>query len=131
MVHPYMFLVHLFEKIGLGHWAHSNPHVIYMWFAMIIMIFFGWLAGKNAQLVPKMIQNIFEVLVSGLEEFMITITGEKGRWVFPLAATIFLFVFLGNLMGLVPGLFPPTANINTTLGIALVAVPFSWMVGIK
>ncbi|MCP3898668.1 MAG: F0F1 ATP synthase subunit A [Desulfobacteraceae bacterium] len=131
MYHPYMFLVKFCEMIGLGHWAHGNPHVIYMWAAMIVMIFFGWLAGKNVQLVPKMTQNVFEVLVSGLEEFMVTVTGEEGRWVFPFTATLFLFIFLGNLMGLVPGLFPPTASINTTLGLALCSVPFSWAVGIK
>jgi F-type H+-transporting ATPase subunit a len=126
-----MFLVHLFEKVGLGHWAHGHPHVIYMWFAMIILIFFGWLAGKNVQLVPKKMQNVFEVILSGLEEFMVSLTGEKGRWIFPLTGTLFLFILLSNLMGLVPGLFPPTANINTTLGLALVAVPFSWGLGIK
>lgn len=126
-----MFLVYFVEKMGFGHWAHNNPHVLYMWAAMIVMIFFGWLAGRNVQLVPKMTQNIFEVIVSGLEEFMVTVTGEEGRWVFPLSATFFLFIFLGNLMGLVPGLFPPTANINTTCGLALIAVLFSWIVGIK
>ncbi|MBF0233622.1 MAG: F0F1 ATP synthase subunit A [Desulfamplus sp.] len=131
MEHPYLFFVKLFEAIGLGHFVHGNVHVVYMWVVMAILILLGWLAGKNTQLVPEPVQNVFEVLVSGLEEFMVGITGEEGRWLFPLAASIFLFVFLGNLIGLVPGFFPPTASLNTTAALALVTVVFTHVIGIK
>jgi len=129
--HPYLFFVKLFEAIGLGHFAHGNVHVIYMWVVMAILILLGWLAGRNTKLVPEPVQNLFEVLVSGLEEFMVGITGEEGRWLFPLAASIFLFVFIGNLIGLVPGFFPPTASLNTTAALALVTVIFTHVIGIK
>ena len=131
MEHPYLFFVKLFELIGLDHFAHANVHVIYMWIVMAILILCGWLAGKNTKLVPEPVQNVFEVLVSGLEEFMVEITGEEGRWLFPLAASIFLFVFIGNLIGLVPGFFPPTANLNTTAALALVTVVFTHFIGFK
>lgn len=131
MEHPYLFFVKLFELIGLDHFAHANVHVIYMWVVMAILILFGWLAGRNTKLIPESVQNVFEVLVSGLEEFMVDITGEEGRWLFPLAASIFLFVFIGNLIGLVPGFFPPTANLNTTGALALVTVVFTHVIGIK
>ena len=72
-----------------------------------------------------------EILISGIEEFMIDITGEEGRWLFPLVATIFLYIFVGNMIGLIPGFFPPTANINTTLSCALVVVIFTHVIGIK
>jgi len=129
--HPYLFFVKLFEMIGFGHFAHANVHVVYAWVVMAILIILGFLAGKNTKLIPSQVQNVFEVLVSGLEEFMIGVTGEKGRWIFPLVATIFLYVFVSNLIGLVPGFFPPTANLNTTLSIALIVVPFTHIVGIK
>jgi F-type H+-transporting ATPase subunit a len=129
--HPYLFFVKLFEAIGLGHFAHSNVHVIYMWVVMAILIFFGWLAGKKAELVPGPVQNVFEVLISGLEEFMVSVSGEEGRWLFPLVASIFLFVFIGNLIGLVPGFFPPTANLNTTAALALIVFVFTHVIGVK
>ncbi|MBU1340444.1 MAG: F0F1 ATP synthase subunit A [Proteobacteria bacterium] len=131
MEHPYLILTSLFGMIGLEGWAAAHPQVTYMWLAMIILIFFGWLAGKSITMVPKTAQNVFEVLISGLEEFMVTVTGEEGRKSYPLVLTIFLFVLLGNLMGLVPGFFPPTANINTTLGLALIAVLWSHVIGIQ
>ncbi|MCK5163751.1 MAG: F0F1 ATP synthase subunit A [Desulfobacula sp.] len=131
MEHPYLILTSLFGIFGMEEWAAANPQVTYMWLAMIILIFFGWLAGKSVSMVPKTAQNVFETLISGLEEFMVTVTGEEGRKSYPLVLTIFLFVLLGNLMGLVPAFFPPTANINTTLGLALIAVLWSHVIGVQ
>ncbi|NOX33478.1 MAG: F0F1 ATP synthase subunit A [Deltaproteobacteria bacterium] len=131
MEHSYLILTSLFEMIGLGEWAGTYPHVTYMWLCMIILIFFGWLAGKSVSMVPKPAQNVFEVLISGLEEFTVSITGEEGRKSFPLVLTIFLFVLLGNLMGLVPSFSPPTANLNTTLACAVIAVGWTHVVGVR
>jgi F-type H+-transporting ATPase subunit a len=129
--HPYLFLVKLFEAIGLGHFAHAYPHVIYSWLVMIILIGLGALAAKTVNLVPSKAQNIFEILISGLEEFMVEITGDEGRWLFPLIGTVFIYIFISNLIGLVPGFFPPTASLNTTLSCALVVVIFTHVIGVK
>lgn len=131
MEHPYLFLVKLFEMIGLGHFAHEGTHIIYSWFVMLLLIVSGTIAAKGLTLVPSKMQNFFEIIVGGIEDFMVDITGEEGRWLFPLAATIFLYIFVSNLIGIVPGLFPPTANINTTLSCALVVVVFTHIIGIK
>jgi F-type H+-transporting ATPase subunit a len=128
--HPYLLLTSVFGLFGMEEWAASHPHVTYMWLAMIILIFFGWLAGKSVSLVPETAQNVFEVLISGMEEFVVSITGEEGRKSYPLLITIFLFVLVGNLMGLVPSLYPPTASVNTTMALALIAVGWSHVVGV-
>lgn len=131
MQHPYLFLVKLFEFIGLGHFAHVYPHVVYSWFVMILLIVLGAIGAKSLSMIPGKAQNIFEMIISGMEEFMVDITGEEGRAIFPLLATVFLYVATCNLIGLVPGFFPPTASINTTLSCALVVVVFTHVIGIK
>jgi len=129
--HPYLFFVKLFELFGLDHFAHSNPHVIYSWVVMAILIILGYLATKSITMVPAKMQNFFETVVSGLEDFMIGITGEEGRWLFPLIGTVFLYVLVCNLLGLIPGFFPPTANLNTTASCALTVVIFTHVIGVK
>ena len=131
MEHPYLFFVKFFELIGLGHFAHGNPHVIYSWVIMILLISLGVIATKSVSMIPSKAQNVFEVLLSGMEDFMISVTGEEGRWLFPIAATVFLYIFTCNLIGLVPGFFPPTASLNTTLSCALPVVIFTHIIGIK
>lgn len=131
MEHPYLFFVKLFELIGLGHFAHSYPHVIYTWVVMALLIALGFLATKSISMVPAKAQNVFELIISGIEDFMIDITGEEGRWLFPIVATVFIYIFVCNLIGLVPGFFPPTASLNTTLSCALVVVVLTHIIGIK
>jgi F-type H+-transporting ATPase subunit a len=131
LAHPYLFFVKLFELFGLEHFAQTYPHIIYSWVTMIILIVLGYVAAKSVSLIPTKVQNVMEILISGIEEFMVEITGEEGRWLFPLVATIFVYIFVGNIIGLIPGFYPPTASINTTLSCALVVVVFTHVIGIK
>ena len=131
MAHPYLFLVKLFEAIGLGHFAHAYPHVIYSWFVILLLIIFAVLATRKIEMIPTKAQNLFEIIISGMEEFMVDITGEEGRWFFPIIATIFIYIATCNLLGLVPGFYPPTASINTTAACAIPVFLFTHFIGIK
>ena len=131
MEHPYLFLVKLFELIGLGHFAHAYPHVIYSWFAILLLVIFSVLATRKIEMVPTKGQNFFEIIISGMEEFMVDVTGEEGRWFFPIIATIFIYIATCNLMGLVPGFYPPTASIKTTVTCAIPVFLFTHLIGIK
>ena len=131
MEHPYLLFVQLFDLLGLEHFASAYKHVIYSWVVMLILIVVGALSAKNLSLIPGKAQNLFEIIISGIENFMVSITGEEGRWFFPLAATIALYVFVSNMLGLIPGFFPPTANINTPLSCAIVVFVFTHFIGVK
>lgn len=130
MEHPYLFFVKLFELVGLGHFAHANPHVIYSWVVMIGLIILGIIGTKSVSMIPGKAQNVFEVIISGIEEFMVDVTGEEGRWFFPLAGTVFIYIFASNIVGLVPGFYPPTASLNTTLSCALIVFTFTHIIGV-
>ena len=131
MEHPILFLVQLFELIGLGDFAHHHPYVIYTWFVMIILIVFGLLATRGISMIPAKWQNVFEIVIDGMEDFTVDITGEHGRPYFPILATVFLYIFVCNLIGLMPGLFPPTANLNTTLSCAIPVFIMTHIIGFK
>ena len=131
MEHPYLFLVKLFEIIGLGHFAHVYPHVIYSWFVILLLIVFAVLATRKIEMIPTKAQNFFELVISGMEEFMVDITGEEGRWFFPMIATLFIYIATCNLIGLIPGFYPPTASINTTVSCAIPVFLFTHFIGIK
>ena len=130
MEHPILFLVSLFDAIGLGHFAHHNPHVIYSWFIMILLIVLALLATKGISMIPTKGQSVFELMIGGMEDFVVDVAGEEGRRFFPILATVFIYIFACNLIGLVPGFFPPTASVNTTLSCALVVVPFTHVIGV-
>ena len=86
---------------------------------------------KNISLVPGGIQNVFEVVVSGMDGMVTEIMGEKGKAYFPLIATLGFYIFFSNLLGLIPGFMPPTANLNTTAACAVIVFAMTHIIGIK
>ncbi len=131
MEHHYYFLVETLSAMGLGHFAHENAHVIHSWFVMALLLVGSGLLVKGLQLVPGKRQNLLEMTVGGLEDFMVEITGPEGRAFFPFIATLFLYILVSNLLGLVPGFFSPTANLNTTLSLALCTFVLTHIIGVK
>lgn len=131
MEHHYYFLNEILGALGFAHFAHENQHVLHSWFVMLIMIVGALLLARGIQLLPRKGQNLLEVVVNTLENFMMDITGPEGKAFFPFIATIFLYIFICNLIGLVPGFFSPTANINTTLSMALCTFVLTHAIGIK
>jgi F-type H+-transporting ATPase subunit a len=131
MGHHFFFLNEILTAIGLGHFAHAYSHVIHTWFVMFILIVGAVLFARGLQLLPRGGQNFFEVLVGGLENFMVDITGPEGRFFFPYIATVFLYVLTCNLLGLLPGFFSPTANLNTTLSLAICTFVYTHIIGFK
>jgi F-type H+-transporting ATPase subunit a len=131
MEHHYYFLTEILGSLGFGHFAHEYQHVVYSWFIMLILVVGALLLSRGVRLLPKKSQNVLEMIVGGLEDFMVEITGPEGRAFFPFIGTIFLYILLCNLIGLIPGFFSPTANINTTLSLALCTFVLTHFIGIK
>ena len=131
MEHPIYFIDSILAGIGFEHFAHHYSHVTHAWLVMIILILSALFFVRGIQFLPKKGQNVFEVIVGGLENFLVDITGPEGRFFFPFIATIFLYILISNLIGLIPGFFSPTANLNTTLSLALCTFVYTHIIGIK
>ena len=122
--------------------------------ALIVLGIILWLARRatsSMQLVPHPLQNVFEFLVEFLYGQVENIVGKKlAPRCFPLLATLFIFILVSNLFGIVPGvgtigwgeghgfgvlteverplLRPPTADLNLTLAMALVVFAvWTWL----
>lgn len=131
MEHHYYFLVEILSGLGLGDFAHAKSHILHSWFVMAVLLIGSLLLVRGIKMIPGKGQNILEMIIGGLEDFMVDITGPEGRAFFPYIATLFLYILLSNLLGLVPGFFSPTANLNTTLSMAICTFLLTHIIGIK
>ena len=117
--------------MGFSHFAHDYQHVTHSLFIALIMVIAGVLLTRSIKLLPGKTQSTIEYIIGSLEDFMVEITGPEGRAFFPFIATIFLYIALCNLIGLVPGFFSPTADWNTTLALAACTFVYTHFIGIK
>lgn len=123
----------LSQELGLDEIAYNGSmleirHLFYTWLAIGILVLLGLLVRRKLRMVPTGTQNVMETLIGGLEDFIVGTMGEAGRRFVPLLCSIFLYLVTMNLLGLVPGCDAPTANINTTVALALfVFVYYNWI----
>lgn len=123
--HPVLLVDEVAKHLGvyklndIFHAQVIDTNVIYAWFVMILLIIVGMITTRKLEMVPSGFQNFFETVIGGLENFVVTNIGEKGRKVFGFLCGLFLFIITCNLIGLVPGFDSPTNNVNTNGAMAV------------
>ena len=108
-----------------------SPHVTYMWVTMILLLAIAYLTTRRLQLVPGGGQSLMELVVGGLLGFMEQVMGHHAKEHLPIIGGIVLFIVTANLLGIIPGLFTPTANINLTAGCAITVFLYYQYIGIR
>ncbi|MEE9390415.1 MAG: F0F1 ATP synthase subunit A [Candidatus Aminicenantaceae bacterium] len=141
-----LFIVDLFNKIFskplsflfslVGIEVHNPEHLIpdYVVMCLIaaaVLILFLGLSSRKFQIIPSKLQSVLELIIQAFESLLVDIIGESGKKYLPLVATIGLFIFSCNILGLVPGMMSPTSKLNVTVGCALVVFFYYHWQGIK
>ncbi|MFZ6036298.1 MAG: F0F1 ATP synthase subunit A [Patescibacteria group bacterium] len=125
--------------------------LINSWMTVLIIAVLAFVIGKKIRRIPAGLQNAFEIIVEGALKLTDSVTGSRvlSQKVFPFIFSIFLFILVNNWLGLIPGIgsigflemhdghevFVPffrgaTADLNTTLALALFSVVASNIFGI-
>jgi F-type H+-transporting ATPase subunit a len=77
-------------------------------------------------------RNFFEIIAESLYSLTESVIGHHDAPVyFPLIGSLFIFILTCNLMGLIPGLLPPTENLNTTLALGVFVFFYYNIAGIR
>ncbi|MCP4640343.1 MAG: F0F1 ATP synthase subunit A [bacterium] len=96
-----------------------------------------WLASRKQSKVPGRAQMMLEMFVGAFDGLVISSleldTREKNRKFFPLIASLFAFLLLGNFMGFLPTHYfeEPTGDINTTLSLGTMGLIIATICGIR
>ena len=91
-----------FEPLGFFEFAITNT-MLSAWFTTLVLILLFGLGAFKARLVPRRLQNLVEMIFEALLRFVESVVGrETGRRIFPIIATIFLFVLFNAWLALLP-----------------------------
>lgn len=139
------------EPIGhLGGFAITNS-MLNSWIVVLVVVLISVLIKKKIKEIPGKLQSVMESVVEmflGLFD-SVTSSREKSLKFFPLVFSFFIFILLNNWLGLLPGIgsigqiasehgekiFIPyfrggTADLNTTLALAIIGVVASHIFGV-
>lgn len=99
--------------------------VVYMWVSAIVVFAFFFIVSRRLRKQPDLLQTLAEVVLNFGTGHLTGQIGDKGKKYYYLILTIFCYIFITNIIGLIPkpiALKPytPTANINVTFGMGFV-----------
>lgn len=114
------------EILRVGPLSYTNSH-----FTMLLvgafLVALAWLGTRQKRDVPGGLQNAVEMLVQGLEDFVVSIGGPRARKYLPLFGTLFLFIVVSNWLSVTPFvgqvelLRAPTSDYHVNFGMAVIA----------
>jgi F-type H+-transporting ATPase subunit a len=116
--------IHQFEIHNIVTLGHIGGHEIAftnssLYMAIIVLVIAALLVGAPRALVPGRFQSIAELSYEFVADTIQSTAGKEGMKFFPFVFTIFMFVLVANLIGIIPYTFSITSHIIVTAVLAL------------
>ena len=121
-------LQHVVWRIGP---VEITDTVITTWGVMLVLCLFSWLVTRRLRDKPGVLQAAVEGGISAIEEAVRSVLPEHARLVLPFIGTLWVFLVLANLSGLIPGLHSPTRDLSATAALAILVFLSTHWYGIR
>jgi F-type H+-transporting ATPase subunit a len=107
--------------------------IVVTWAVMAFMGIASFFITRRLATEPPIsrLQNLLETIVLGIRNEIEGIGGEKAAQHMPFVATLFLFIAVSNLIGVLPGVYSPTASLSTTTALAACVFVYVPLTGIR
>ena len=117
----------LFE---VGPVAISNT-VVTTWAIMAVIWLLSWLLSRHLRLEPGPVQAAAEGIVTAIEDAITAVEPRHGRRIMPFIGSLWIYLVIANLTGLVPGAHSPTRDLSATAALAFLVFLSTHWFGIR
>lgn len=118
------------DQIVVWAWGpvRVSATLLWTWVVMALLAAGSWAVTRSYGRAHDMTQgqNMLEAVVATIDTHIREASGQDSRPFLPFVGTLFLFIVVSNVLGIVPGVHPPTGSLSTTAALAIcvfVAVP--------
>ena len=116
-------------EVGSVDLAFTNSSLAMVITTAVITLFLT-LSVNTRSIIPSRVQLISELSYGFIAQLLKDTVGEQGRKYFPFVFTIFMFVLIGNMLGMIPYSFTFTSHIIVTFALAMFIFLFITLIGI-
>ncbi|EMP57449.1 F0F1 ATP synthase subunit A [Marinobacter santoriniensis NKSG1] len=101
--------------------------VVTSWVITAALALFGWLVSRRLQPDPGPLQTAIEGIVLAIEDAVTEVAPQYVSQLLPFVGSLWIFLVIANLVGLVPGFNSPTRDLSATAALAsLVFLSTHW-----
>lgn len=97
-----------------------SQSIVTTWFIMIALLAFSWFSTRKLSIQPKGGQVVLEGIFSTMHDAVEEVLPTQVELVYPFIASLWIFILISNLIGIIPGLHSPTADLSVTAALAII-----------
>ncbi|MFT7223531.1 MAG: F-type H+-transporting ATPase subunit a [Cellvibrionaceae bacterium] len=117
-------------------WLNIGPlslteTVVTSWGITALLAGLAWLATRRLSSTPSVLQSAVEGIFSTVEAAISNVAPHHVKVLTPFIATLWIFLVVANLFGLIPGLHSPTRDLSATAGLAILVFLATHWFGIR
>ena len=116
--------------IELGPVAITST-VVTTWVIMAMIWLLAWLVSHRLRIEPGPVQTAVEGIVSSIEDAVTAVAPQYARQIMPFIGSLWVFLVVANLSGLIPGVHSPTRDLSATTALAIVVFLSTHWFGIR
>ena len=116
--------------IELGPLAITHT-VIITWVIIAALWLLVWLLSRRLRMEPGPLQTAVEGIVSMIENAISAVAPQHARQLLPFIGSLWIFLVIANLSGLIPGVHAPTRELSTTAALAFLVFLSTHWFGIR
>jgi F-type H+-transporting ATPase subunit a len=105
--------------------------VVITWVIMALIGLFAWLATRRLQDRPGALQTALEAIVTTISDAIEEVAPQQGRQIMPFIGSLWIFLVIANLSGLIPGAHSPTRDLSATAALAFLVFLSTHWYGIR
>jgi F-type H+-transporting ATPase subunit a len=95
--------------------------VVTTWGVILLLALAAWLITRRLKVEgPGLLQSATESVVLAIRKAIDDVVADRSAQLLPFVGTLWLFIGVANLVGVVPGVRSPTADLSTTSALALI-----------
>jgi len=120
------------DVVSVSNFPLTN-YLIFMMIAIVVMMVIMFAARSQAALVPKgRFYNLVELLAEFIRnDVAVANIGPDGAKYFPFIGTVFFFILINNVLGVIPSFKPGTGTMGVTVALALITFVMFNAAGMK
>ncbi len=116
--------------IELGPVAITNT-IVTTWAIMGLIWLLAWLVSRRLRIDPGPVQTAVEGIVSAIEDAVAAVAPRHARHIMPFIGSLWIFLVIANLSGLIPGAHAPTRDLSATAALAFLVFLSTHWFGIR
>ncbi len=111
--------------------THFHDNVVMGIISFLISLLIFIILKKSPEIIPTPAQQFYEGIINIINTMLEENIGKEGKEFLPFVTALAIYIFISNVLGLIPGFVSATGNLNSTAALAIIVFLYYNYIGIK